>query len=71
MTVNIKTLPVSYHKIRRIFWPNHPPIFGPAEPTAAEIALALTLIEALDPMSKLWYGRSLERLKKLTMEKEQ
>jgi hypothetical protein len=43
--------------------PCHPPIFGNGEPTAADVSLALALIEALDAESREWYAQSAKRLR--------
>jgi hypothetical protein len=55
-TVNIKPLPHGFRSVPRRLWCGHPPIFPDGEPTRDDVALAIELLEALDPDSFDWYG---------------
>lgn len=60
MTIHVKPMPQSYHRISKKFRPQHPPVFmdiGPAGVTSYDINLARELFKILDPESKDWYGR--------------
>jgi hypothetical protein len=54
-TVSIKPLPHGFRSVPRRLWCGHPPMFD-GEPTRDDIALAIELLEALDPDSFDWYG---------------
>lgn len=63
MTVNVIPLPDSYRPFKR-FRPQPPPVFPGGDATAADVTLALELIEALDPESRAWYGSREDSLRR-------
>lgn len=54
-TVNVRTLPDAYLKIKPLYRPRPGPIFLNGEATAADVELARELFMALDDESKRWY----------------
>jgi hypothetical protein len=54
--VCIKPMPESYRKIKPLYRPGFPPIFGPGDITADDRNLARELFQLLDDESKAWYG---------------
>ena len=60
--IKIKPIPLGWRKIPKRLRPGLPPIFD-GVPTREDIALAIELIEALDPESAEWYARSLAELR--------
>ena len=63
MTVHIEPLPTWARKTK--FRPQPQPMFDTADPTPAEVELALALFDELDPASRAWYGGAefVERLR--------
>lgn len=53
--VNVHPMPESYRPFKR-FRPMPPPVFPDGAPSAADVRLALELIEALDAESRAWYA---------------
>jgi len=66
--VNVKPMPDFYRKIKKVFWPGHPPLFtdvGPEGISNDDIELACELFGLLDQESQSWYGgqRFIDNLK--------
>jgi len=61
MGVNVVPLPRWARELPARWRVCHPPVFD-GDPTPEEIALALALIDALDPESRHWYGGADPRL---------
>lgn len=62
--INIIPLPAALREFSEQCWGLHPPIFDRA-PKPEDCALALDLIEALDPVSRRWYASSATHLARL------
>jgi hypothetical protein len=56
MAAHIVPLPLWARKLPRHLRPGHPPIFDSSPPSAEDIREARSLIRALDPESRAWYG---------------
>lgn len=61
--INIIPLPAAMREYPEMYWGLHPPIFQDGAVTPEDWALALELIEALDPESQRWYADSAASLR--------
>lgn len=61
--INIIPLPAAMREYPEMYWGLHPPVFSGDAVTPEDRALALDLIEALDPDSQRWYASFAARLR--------